>query len=512
MDAAEEALSAAACPQSLVFVDVETTGASPAYNRIIEVGLVRVENGVEVEQWSALVDPEVPIPANIESFTGISNQMVRGAPSFAQIASEVFEKLRGATFVAHNARFDHAFLHREFLRVGLHWDTPVMCTVKLSRRLYPEYVRHNLDAVMERHGILCVARHRALGDALVLRDLWFELKSRWPPAVLGEAAAKSMLGAAQLPAHLPPELADELPDGPGVYRYFAADGALLYVGRSNSLRSRILAQLCEAPPGSRAAELASAVHRVDWSQTAGELGAMLREAQLIRLGKPRYNRRAQPGEGWAVLRPHPDRSGRVGILRMEDLEAREVAACFGVFRCEKDARKALMDLARAHQLCLKVLGFEDGAGSCLARQLGKCRGACAGGEPLPLHEVRVRMALSRLKIKSWPFAGRIALRERWRDVEEFHVLDHWAYLGSARCEEELAALATPQQPTQQQSTPPQSTLQQSTPQQSTRGSPASGAAVFDPDVYKILVRHFSKHSNLDCREFPEALNRSRRAP
>jgi len=481
MDEADRAVSAAASPpQNLVFVDLETTGANPAHGRIIEVGLVRVENGVQLEQWSTLVDPEVPIPQSIQSFTGISNEMVRGAPSFAAIAGEVFEKLRGAVFVAHNARFDYSFLHREFLRVGLHLNAPVLCTVKLSRRLYPEHVRHNLDAVMERHGIVCRARHRALGDALVLCDLWRELQAQWPAPVLGEAAAKSMLGSAKLPAQLPPELADELPEGPGVYRYFAADDALLYVGRSNSLRSRILAQLGEPRAGSRDALLASEVRRVEWSQTAGELGAMLREAQLIRLGKPRYNRGAKEGAASVTLRPRSDKSGRVDILSIAELAARELTECFGVFRSEKDARKALIDLARAHDLCLKVLGIEDGAGSCLALQVGKCRGACAGKEPPLLHDVRLRLALSRLKIKSWPFAGCIALRERSRDIEEFHVLDHWVYMGSARSLEELAALGARE------------------------AAPGRDAATnFDADVYRILLRHFSNHSKLDWHELRE---------
>ncbi len=476
MDAAENAPSAAAAPpQHLVFVDLETTGGSPACNRIIEVGLVRVENGVQVEQWSTLVNPEVPIPANIEFFTGISNAMVRGAPVFAEIADEVFEKLRGAVFVAHNARFDHAFLHREFLRVKRHLSVPVLCTVKLSRRLYPEYVRHNLDAVMERHGIVCLARHRALGDALVLRDLWQQLRAQWEPTVLAAAAAKSMLGSPQLPAHLPPELADELPEGPGVYRYFAEDDALLYVGRSSSLRARILAQLGEPPAGSRDALLAREVWRVEWSETAGELGAMLREAQLIKLGKPRYNRRAREGGVSATLRPRSDKSGRVDTVSLDELEARELAECFGVFRSHKDARKALIELARSRDLCLKVLGCEDCEGSCFAMQMGKCKGACVGREAVLLHDMRVRMALSALKIKRWPFAGRIALRERSRAMEEFHVLEHWAYVGSARCEEDLAALGARDQ-------------------------------AFDADVYKILLRYFSNHSKLDWHELREVLN------
>src|SRR6204780_256011 len=145
---------------------------------------------------------------------------------------------------------------------------------------------------------------------------------------------------------------------------------------------------------------------------------------------------------------------------------------FGVFHSEKDGRKALTDIARASQLCLKVNGLEESEGSCFALQLGKYRGACAGKEPLILHAMRLKLALCALKIKSWPFPGRIALGERPTGAflpdgtrgGEFHVLDRWMYLGSARSEEELGAL-------------------------SMRGAyPA-----FDVDLYRILQRYFSNH-------------------
>jgi DNA polymerase III subunit epsilon len=277
--------------EPLVFVDLETTGGNPAYHRITEVGIVRVENGQVVDEWSSLVNPGCPIPEYIEAFTGISSAMVADAPRFADIAPTVFEKLRGALFVAHNARFDYSFLRSEFLKVKLHFSATAMCTVKLSRRLFPAHVRHNLDAVMERHGLTCSARHRALGDAQVLRDFWFKLRREIPEAELAAAGAQSVLAVAKLPAHLPAELADELPEGSGVYRFYGEDGGLLYIGRSNSLRTRVLAQLGVERAGARDKKLADQVRRVDWVQTSGELGAMLLEADWIRSQKPIYNRR-----------------------------------------------------------------------------------------------------------------------------------------------------------------------------------------------------------------------------
>jgi len=225
-------------PQDLVFVDLETTGGSAAYDRITEVGIVRVTNGELVEEWSSLVNPERPIPAYIEAITCISDRMVADAPRFGEIAALVRSKLQGAVFVAHNARFDYAFLRSEFLKSDMSFSAKVLCTVKLSRRLFPEYARHNLDAVMERNGLTCGARHRALGDARVLHDLWFKLRRDVAAARLA-AAVQTVLGAHKLPAHLPPGLVDDLPEGPGVYRFFGDEDALLYVGKSNSLRARV---------------------------------------------------------------------------------------------------------------------------------------------------------------------------------------------------------------------------------------------------------------------------------
>jgi len=402
--------------------------------------------------------------------------MVADAPLFADIAATVFEKLRGAVFIAHNARFDHSFLRSEFRKVGLGFSPEALCTVKLSRRLFPEHVRHNLDAVIERHSLSCSARHRALGDARVLRDLWSKLQSEIPADVFAAAAAHAALTHPKLPAQLPAGLADELPESPGVYRFYGADGTLLYIGRSNSLRGKILSQLGSPHTGSR--EFAAQVHRVDWMQTAGELGAMLLESEWIKSQQPRHNRHPRGSTESVTLR-QPDASGRVRIQRIDTLEPEDLAQSFGVFHSEKDARKALTDIARAQQLCLKVLGLEASEGSCFALQVGKCRGACAGKEPLILHAMRLQMALSALKIKSWPFPGRIALRERATGAflpdgsrgGEFHVLDRWTYLGSARSEEELAALGS-----------------------------RDLHPGFNVDVYKILQRYFSNHPDLDWHD------------
>ena len=155
----------------LIFLDLETTGSSASRDRITEIGLIAIENGRHVGEWSTLVNPEMGIPPFIESLTGINDDMVASAPTFAEIAGELKSRLDGRLLIAHNARFDYGFLVNEFQRLDIVYQSDVLCTVRLSRKLFPGHARHNLDTLMQRHGVDCSARHRALGDARVLWDL-----------------------------------------------------------------------------------------------------------------------------------------------------------------------------------------------------------------------------------------------------------------------------------------------------------------------------------------------------
>jgi DNA polymerase III subunit epsilon len=471
MAAAEErATPGFILPRDLVFVDLETTGGNAAFHRITEVGIVRMQDDRVVEEWSSLVNPECRIPDYIQAFTGITNEMVAGAPRFSDVAAEVLEKLRSPTsdapiFVAHNARFDYSFLRTEFRRLDVQFSAKVLCTVKLSRRLFPEYPRHSLDAVMERHRLICAARHRALGDARVLGDFWSKLRREIPEEKLA-AAAQIVIGANRLPAHLPAGLADELPEGPGVYRLFGEGDVLLYIGRSHSLRTRILGHFATENLDPKQQRKAQQTRRIDWMETAGDLGAQLKEAEWIKTQKPLFNKRLKPkSEAFTLQAAAPGRG--VKLAALADLDpSTDLAGCYGVFQSQKDGRKALTDIARAHSLCMKVLGLEilDDAASCVGYQLGRCKGACVGKEPLMLHDMRLRMALSALKLKPWPFPGRVAIAE---GRAEFHVLDHWAYMGTARSEGEMDELRTKAAP-----------------------------AAFDADVYRILVRYLAKNPKL----------------
>jgi DNA polymerase III subunit epsilon len=436
------ALGAPALRGPVACVDLETTGGMAVHHRVIEVGIVLLEDGEVVESWSSLVNPGVRIPEMIEGFTGISNEMVEDAPPFEDLRSELRRRLDGRLFVAHNARFDYGFVRNEFRRLGEKFAAPVLCTVRLSRLLFREHARHNLDALIERYGLQCAERHRALGDAAVLPALLAAFEQVAGRERLEEAAG-AVLGESRLPPHLPPGLVDDLPEGPGVYLFRGEGGALLYVGKSRNLRSRVLQHFASEHRSGKEAKLSGQVRGVEWMETGGELGALLLESRLVKDLAPSANRRLRKPAGLAGVRLEPVDGGlEVRIGPLEAPAPGEESEVYGPFRTERDARRALEGKAREAGLCLKAMGLERGEGSCFAVQIGRCRGTCVGREPRALHDARLRLALLSLRMKPWPFPGAIGIRERGAAGEGsvLHVIDQWRHLGTAGDEASVAAL------------------------------------------------------------------------
>jgi len=150
------------------FVDVETTGMSAAYGHIIEIGIIRVEDGVITDTYQTLIQPNQTLQPIITSITGITDRDLEGAPTFEAVSGRIQELLADAIFVAHNAAFDYAFVKSEFQRLGIRWNAKSLCTVKLSRALYAQEKSHNLDSLIERHSLPMENRHRAYDDAFAL--------------------------------------------------------------------------------------------------------------------------------------------------------------------------------------------------------------------------------------------------------------------------------------------------------------------------------------------------------
>ncbi|HZP93250.1 MAG TPA: exonuclease domain-containing protein [Burkholderiales bacterium] len=422
--------------RSLVFLDLETTGAGPHFDRITEIGLVEVDRGRLVGEWSSLVNPLRRIPPEIQNLTGITDEMVAGAPSFDQLAPDLYARLQGKVLVAHNARFDYGFLRHEFRRAGYRYVANVLCTVKLSRRLYPHERKHNLDSLIERHGLVCNERHRALADARVLWDFTQRVHERLGPDLVRSEVEK-LLRPPVMPPGLEPDALEDIPDAAGVYVFYAEADTPLYVGKTGNLRTRVLGHL--EGDARRDREIARRVRRIDWLQTAGEFGAAIRDARLLRRLQPAYNRKPGSAETLSFRWNPVDGPNRPTLVEVSAADFAQSQDLFGLFRSKAVANNALRGLADEHGLCLIALGLDAGKGPCYNYPLKRCRGLCAGKETERAHTARLAAALAPLRIQCWPFTGRIGVRETdpFTGQSQVHVFDRWTYLGSAREQTDL---------------------------------------------------------------------------
>ena len=445
----------------LAIVDLETTGGNLSQDRVTEIGLILVD-GERVERYATLVDPERPIPPFITGITGIDDRMVAGAPRFAELAPDVLSRLQGRLLVAHNVRFDYGVLKNEFRRAGVPFQARTLCTVKLSRKLYPQHYKHNLDAVIERHGIVLPERHRALADAEgVYRFL------RAAGAALGDdvlwQAASGLMAQDAPPVGLDRETFEALPDVPGVYCIYDRAGLPLYVGRDSNLLRGVIAHF--TPGKGRAVQLADQAGRVEWKETLGDFGAALEEILALKTLRPRLNAKGRLASEVCTVRLA---GGEDGFLRPVIVGAGVMVEapsdpCYGLFRTPRDAKKALKQLAESAGLCQSVLGVERVTSRkghpCDGRGAGRCQGACIGRETPSAHNVRLQAAMRRVQLPDWPAPGALAIVEQdpvsGRSRE--HVFEDWRYLGSRSGPEALC-----------------------------------GPVLFDPDLCKLLTACFRK--------------------
>jgi DNA polymerase-3 subunit epsilon len=448
---------------ALAFVDLETTGTKARDDRITEVGIVRVDEAGGTSEWSTLVNPQCSIPGEIQALTGISNAMVANAPTFERIAREVAERISGCIFVAHNARFDYGFLKHEFGRLGQPFTAKVLCTVKLSRRLHPEAARHNLDSVIARHALPGADRHRALGDARVLWQ-FVQVLYRTHPAEVIDAAVRRILRAPSLPPQLSPDALESIPEAPGVYRFYGLNALPLYVGKSVNLRERVAAHFSSDYRTANDIRLSTEITRIEFDETAGDLGALLRESQLIKHLLPSYNQRLRRREGMVALlvaqQPAP-----LAFVRSDAIDPAATDDLYGPFVSRRAARETLRELAGHAALCWTALGLERRIGPCFAYQVRKCAGACVGAESPQTHHSRLREALEPFAIRRWPYRGSVVVREVGLTGErtDVHLFRDWCWLGTVHDESALQALI--------ECTP--------------RGE-------FDLDIYRVLVKQLPR--------------------
>ena len=276
-------------------------------------------------------------------------------------------------------------------------------------------------------------------------------------------AARQIAKQPTLPPHLERAAIDAIPEAPGVYLFYGEGGTPLYVGKSVAMRTRVLAHFSDDLRSQKEMQLAREVRRIDWRRTAGELGALLTEARLVKELAPAYNRQLRkPAELCGFVFDFK----RLRLAQAHEIDAETLPFLYGLFRSKRAAHGALRSIADEHRLCLQTLGFDTARqGACFRHQIGRCAGVCAGKETIHQHHARLASELVKLRTAQWRHRGPLGIVERdpEGDAAEVHVVHQWCYLGTARSDDELAEL-----------------LQ------------AGPRPRFDYDHYKILTRHLGR--------------------
>jgi DNA polymerase III subunit epsilon len=416
----------------IVVADIETTGGSARYSRIIEIALIRIENGEVVDTFQSYVNPAQRLPHFITNLTGISENDLAGAPYFDAIADNVAKICDGAVFVAHNVRFDYSFIKCAMEENGYPFKPKLLCSARLSRFLYPEHKRHNLEVIINRHGLKTINRHRAFDDAKAVWDFLEIAYAEKGEEKFAEAVARQ-LKHASLPPNLNEAIFKELKNECGVYIFRDEYKQPVYIGKSKTIRNRVLSHFSQDIKSTKEMKLSLKTHTIEAIYTPNELDALLLESKLIKELLPVHNIKLRRKRDYFVLVGQKDADGylRTELVNATLEETDVLMKAYGIFPTRRKAKEALETSAKVFSLCPKLLGLEKSTSSCFQYQLKRCQGACIGDEPARTYNERFETAFERTKVEQWPYASPIAVHIE-DDQDNAHVIDQWQLIGYLR--------------------------------------------------------------------------------
>ncbi|MDB4497577.1 exonuclease domain-containing protein, partial [Flavobacteriaceae bacterium] len=287
-------------------VDIETTGNGYKGQKITEISIFIFDGEKIIDEFTSLVNPEQKIPYFITNLTGITEAMVRTAPKFYEIAKKVAEITKDTVFVAHNVNFDYNIIRDEFKSLGFDFKRKKLCTVRLSRKIIPGLASYSLGNICSAEGIEIAARHRAKGDAEATVELFRRLIKRDQKFTIN-----SFLNAKSREATLPPlldkQVVDTLPERHGVYYFKNEQKEVIYVGKANNIKQRVISHFYDKKKKERT--MCLEIADISYTETGSELIALLHESAEIKHLYPKFNR-AQRKAGEAVgLFSYEDQKG-----------------------------------------------------------------------------------------------------------------------------------------------------------------------------------------------------------
>lgn len=412
-------------------VDLETTGGDARNSRVIEVAIYIFDGKKVLDSFSTLVNPGVEVPRFITQLTGISTEMLEGAPSFDEVINTIDDITKDRIFVAHNVGFDYSFLRTEFKKLDRRFIRKRLCTVRLTRKIFPELRSYSLGKLCQQFDIPLENRHRAFGDAHATTALLKQLIASDLNGAL-EDSLKRYSREAILPPNLPKDDFEDLPEEAGVYYFHDSGGKVIYVGKAKSLRDRVTSHFMDTEVSGKSRKFKTEIHNISYELCGNELISLLLESSEIKHLWPKYNwSQKRPSNNWA-LRSYEDQNGyqRLVISKGRSLETPRI-----IFNSFNEGWAYILSLVTEFNLCPKLGGLQKANGACYDFASGKCMGACQGEELPDIYNTRVSEALNSIDNNE----GSMAVIGQGRTTEENSVvlMENGHYLGFGFVQEDL---------------------------------------------------------------------------
>lgn len=354
-------------------VDIETTGSFAQGHRITEIAIAIFDGEQMVDWYESLVNPGKRIPLHITALTNISNEMVEDAPTFEAIAPKVYELLKPCVFVAHNVNFDYSFVRNELQEAGFDWSAKKLCTVRLSRKIFPNFPSYSLSNLCRELEIEQKIKHRAGADTKATVEVFRQLVQNDINGVI-QKSLKGNASEFRLPAHLNREEFNSLPDTTGVYYFLNTKNEIIYVGKANNIKKRVGQHFSGKINQKTRQSFLREIAHVSHEECGNELVALLLEEKEIKRHWPKYNRAQKKMKfAWGLF----DYVDRKGHIRLGVDYIRRGSLPLMRFATLAEARHFLLTKTDEFQLCPKLCAIDTSAEeSCNPIVTPHCTGSC----------------------------------------------------------------------------------------------------------------------------------------
>ena len=385
-------MAAKKSPKLYAVIDIETTGGMPKRDKITEIAIILYDGSSVKGSFTSLVNPQRSIPSEITRITGITNEMVKDAPKFYEIAKNIVELTENAIFVAHNVSFDYNFIKEEFASLGYTFSKKQLCTVKLSRKAFPGLKSYSLGSLIQHFGIEVNARHRAYDDTKATVELLDKILHNSDHSEHIDHIINRGVRETKLPEGFTVEHLHSYPESPGVYYMYNRYNRIIYVGKSINIRKRLMQHFGDH--GRKTDRILQEVKDIDYVLTGHELLAIILESYEIKDLHPEINKIQKTKDFPYYIYAFKDQDGYINLsidkINKKNSNRPDI---LNYYSSMQSAKSVLGFLRSEYILCESRINKNSPLGQpCLFFQLAQCAGACQNIEDAEAYNERALLA------------------------------------------------------------------------------------------------------------------------